>query len=78
MSLFIIKNDRGQFLDKNLDWSDGADANTLFRTPHKDVALNQLVELTTKDFTLRAEVTSCELDSKGRPRIHLEADQSAA
>lgn len=78
MSLFIIQNSRGEFLEKNMEWSAGIDANALFKTPHKDVALNQLVELNSKDFTLRAQVIPCETDEKGRPRLAMESNHHAA
>ncbi|MAT52100.1 MAG: hypothetical protein CMK32_13060 [Porticoccaceae bacterium] len=78
MSLFIIENDEGAFLDKQLNWVHTADAGTVFCTPHKDIALNQLVELTTRDFALRARVVACDSDSKGRPVVSVERRESVA
>ncbi len=78
MTCYLLQNDRGEFLDKSLEWVPGARADEVFQTPHRDVALNQLVELTTRDFNLRARVVSCELDDRGRPRLQLTSDQSAA
>lgn len=78
MTCFLLQNNRGEFLDKSLEWASGAKADEVFQTSHRDVALNQLVELTTRDFSLRARVINCELDDRGRPRLQLHSDQSAA
>ena len=70
MTCFVIKNCALQFLCKNMEWLDVEstdNTSTLFHTPHKDIALNQLIEINTKDITLRAEVICCEQDVKGRP-----------
>jgi len=67
MTVFILQNQHQQYLEKSLEWDNGADANQLFKTPHKDVALNQLMELNSKDIELRATVISCELNSAGNP-----------
>ena len=67
MTVFILQNQHGQYLNKEGDWVCGSDATTLFRSPHHDVALNQLVEANAKDYSLRAAVVTCELDSRGRP-----------
>ena len=70
MTGFLIKNCNAQYLSKELEWVAvfGEDKSTpLFQTPHKDVALNQLIELNAKDIQLRAEVVSCDLDEKGSP-----------
>ncbi len=76
MSLFILQNQAGEFLNKHLEWVPGCDARDVFHSPHKDVALNQLVELTARDTDLRARVVACEVDDKGLPR--LSAARSAA
>ena len=67
MAIFILQNQHGQFLSKDNEWVSGSDANTLFRSPHHDVALNHLIEINAKDYSLRAAVVACELDGKGRP-----------
>lgn len=77
MAVFIIRNSRGEVLDKQLQWVSGGNGANLYCTPHKDIALNQLVELTSKDFTLRASVAECEVDDKGRPRLD-DSGRSAA
>lgn len=67
MTIFILQNQHQQYLEKSLEWNNEAAANQLFKTPHKDVALNQLMELNSKDILLRASVISCELNSAGNP-----------
>ncbi|MCB1666810.1 MAG: hypothetical protein R3E73_02910 [Porticoccaceae bacterium] len=72
MTSFLIKNCNRQYLAKDLTWVPAStchNSQPLFHTPFRDVALNQLVELNTKDFQLRAEVVNCELDEKNRPII---------
>ena len=67
MTVFILQNQHQQYLEKSLEWNNGADANQLFKTAHKDVALNQLMELNAKDVQLRISVISCEVNSAGNP-----------
>lgn len=69
MSLYLIQNQAGAYLDKQLQWPLIADPNQLFRTPHRDVALNQLVEINAKDISIRAAVVSCEVNEKGLPIV---------
>jgi hypothetical protein len=67
MTLYILENHLGEFLDKQLTWVCAAQAGNLFHSPHRDVALNQLIELNARDIHLRANVVACEADDKGRP-----------
>ncbi len=60
-------------LDKHLQWTHDIESSPLFYTPHRDIALNQLIELNAKDISLRAEIVECAADSKGRPLVLLEA-----
>lgn len=76
--LYLIQNARGDFLDKQLNWVGADDAGALFHSPHKDVALNQLLELNARDIHLRARVLSCAADDRGRPRLDAMAAGSAA
>jgi len=41
---FILKNQHDQFLDKHGEWIDQADVSALYRTAHKDEAINRMVE----------------------------------
>ncbi|MDM3870438.1 hypothetical protein QSV34_03610 [Porticoccus sp. W117] len=69
MTVFILQNQHGQYLNKDGEWASGSEATALFRSPHHDVALNQLVEVNAKDYSLRGAVVTCELDSRGRPLL---------
>ncbi|HLS97519.1 MAG: hypothetical protein WDA10_05220 [Porticoccaceae bacterium] len=68
-TLFIIQNSRGDFLDRQLNWVGADDSGALFHSPHRDVALNQLIELNARDIRLRAKVVPCAADDRGRPRL---------
>ncbi len=67
MSVFIIKNQAQQFLNKDQTWQDGKDRNSLYRSKFNDEALNQLIELNAKDISIRGEVIEVELDDKLQP-----------
>lgn len=69
---FILQNQDKLFFGKNKEWVDGYDANSVFKTPHKDEAVNQMFEITSKDYKQRVKVIPCDLDDKGLPMI--EAD----
>ena len=67
MKIYILQTQDQRTLNKDLEWSSEADRNAVFQTPHRDIAINQLIELNAKDISLRAAVVECEADSKGRP-----------
>jgi|TARA_B100000809_G_scaffold136084_1_gene133654 hypothetical protein len=73
MRIYIIQNQGMAMLDKHLQWTHDIESSPLFYTPHRDIALNQLIELNAKDISLRAEIVECAADSKGRPLVLLEA-----
>lgn len=74
-TVFSIKNQLGLYLNKHREWVNGADNQSLFRTPHKDEALNTVFEVSSHDIYLRAEVIACELDEKGQPIVEITAEQ---
>ena len=78
MTVFILQNQHGQYLGKDGEWLPAGDTTALFRSPHHDVALNQLVEVNSKDHSLRGVVVACSLDSKGRPVLQEPAEAPAA
>ena len=73
MKIYVIKNHDESILGKDLEWLDGTDANLVFKTEHRDIALNQLIELNSKDINLRAQIVECEADKKGRPIMLLDS-----
>lgn len=56
--VFIIKNQDGYFLGKTGDWLDGREPQHIFRTEHKDEAVNQLFETNSKNYDLRLSIES--------------------
>lgn len=71
--VFVLRNQDHLFFDKHGEWTDGSDANSLYRTPHKDEALNQKLELTVRYPELRITVVDCQLDTKGHPQLGSES-----
>ncbi|MEH6469029.1 MAG: hypothetical protein V7725_05400 [Porticoccus sp.] len=67
MTVFILQNQHDQFLDKSLQWVDSCNGGQLFKRAHRDITLNQLMELNAKDVQLRATIIACQLDTKGNP-----------
>lgn len=68
-NIFVIKNQNNYFLNKKNEWVDGKLASELYKSIHKDIALNTLIELSSKDSELRAELIPCQADDKGRPML---------
>ncbi|MFO1389450.1 hypothetical protein [Cellvibrio sp.] len=66
---FILQNQDKLFFGKSKEWVDGYDANAVFKTPHKDEAVNQMFEITSKDYKQRVKVIACALDEKALPVI---------
>jgi|TARA_B110000116_G_scaffold248901_1_gene242235 hypothetical protein len=73
MKTYIIQSQDMATLDKHLQWTHNVDSSSLFYTPHRDIALNQLIELNAKNISLRASIVECAADPKGRPVVVLEA-----
>jgi hypothetical protein len=69
---FILQNQDKLFFGKNKEWVDGYDASAVFKTPHKDEAVNQMFEITSKDYKQRVKVIPCNLDEKTFPIIDSE------
>ncbi|MDG2019183.1 MAG: hypothetical protein P8J25_07040 [Porticoccaceae bacterium] len=66
MVRYILQLSDDRCLGKDLMWTSDIKNTPLFQSEHQDIALNKLIELNAKDISLRAKVTSCEIDSKGR------------
>jgi len=65
----VLTNQHQQFLSKSGEWLEGREPNKLFRSEHKDVAINQMFEANTRDVSLRIELLQCELNNKGQPLV---------
>lgn len=72
-SVFVIKNQNGLYLNKQQEWVNGSDCHALYRTAHKDEAINTVFEVSSRDIYLRAEAFSCECDEKGNPFVAIAA-----
>ena len=73
MKIYILQRHDQAILDKSLQWSNNPPAADILFTQHKDVALNQLIELNTKNIDLRANIIECTADANGNPTLLLEA-----
>ncbi len=69
ITLFILQNQHGYFLGKNKEWLDGREPNALFRSLHKDEALNMMFEVNTQDVELRISIKECEANNKKQPLL---------
>ncbi len=64
--VYILKNQYDLFLDKHGEWVDQADPSVLYRTVHRDEAINVKVEHTVKHPDLRIQVQACALNERGQ------------
>jgi hypothetical protein len=84
MKVYILKTQNNLVLNKNFEWSSEPHRDTVFSSPHRDIALNQLIELNAKDISLRVSIVEREADSKGRAilipseKVAANSDQSNA
>lgn len=74
---FVIRNHQNFYLDKHKEWVDGRENQLLFRTQHRDEAINMVVELSSKDISLRAQYIECELNNKKHPIVEVFVEESA-
>jgi hypothetical protein len=69
--IYVIRNQHQHYLGRNGEWVDGSHLPALFRTPYRDAALNELVEVNLRDLSLRAELLSCATDAHGYPVVEV-------
>jgi hypothetical protein len=67
--LFVLQNHEKLLLSKQGAWVDGRDLNVLYKSAYKDEAINQMVEVSSKDYRQRIQVLSCSPTEKGLPLI---------
>lgn len=70
--VFLLQNQHKQLCGKSGDWLDGRNPTALFRSAHKDEAINQQFEAGSKDYSLRIHLLECELNAKRQPIIEAE------
>jgi len=68
---YILKNQHQAFLDKSNEWISAGERKQLFRTVHKDEAINMKVEWAVKHPDVRIEIVAVEVDEKGLPLVDL-------
>ena len=67
--VYVIRNQQGHYWGKSKQWVDGSDPRAVMRAKHRDEAVNNLFELSSKDFELRGEVVAAEVNERGEPII---------
>ena len=75
---YLLKNQHNQFLDRSGTWVDSQTESSLFKTIHKDEAINQKVELIVKNPELRIFVESAVSEEDGKIAFYskkLECDE---
>lgn len=73
--VFIVGNQHGQFLGKQGQWLDENEPAAVWRSPHRDVALNHLIENNARDIEQRLVLLQCPINDKDIPLL---GDASAA
>ncbi|MFQ3200629.1 MAG: hypothetical protein ACI9SK_001356 [Zhongshania sp.] len=68
-TVFVIQNQQGHYLNKQLEWVDGQDRRILYRTVHRDEAINMVFEQSSKNIELRAHPLQCETDESAQPKL---------
>ncbi len=71
--VFVVSNQLGLFSNKHKEWIDGRETKLLFRSTHKDEAINLVFELSSKDINLRAEAIPVEVDGNNQPIVEVTA-----
>jgi hypothetical protein len=70
-TIYVIRNQNQHYLGRRGEWLDGSHVPGLFRTEHRDAAVNELVEVNMRDFDLRGEIIACEADDSGYPVVEV-------
>lgn len=68
---YILKNQEGHYWGRSKEWVDGADRTRVAQYKHRDEASNTLFELSSKDFSLRAEITEVKLKDGKLPKLEI-------
>lgn len=68
---FILKNQNGHYWGRSKDWVDGSDRSRVAQYRHRDEASNTVFELSSKDFSLRAEILEMTLNEGKLPKLSI-------
>lgn len=74
--VYLLQNQDKHFLDRSGEWVTSENNQSLYRTTHKDEAINQKVEFSVKNPHLRIAVTEACLNEKGK--LLLAGDETLA
>lgn len=67
--VFVIANQHNQFLGKQGQWLDESEPSAAWRSPHRDVALNHMIEVNSRDIEQRLVLLQCPLNEKDIPLL---------
>ena len=67
--VFVIRNQHGQFLGKQNQWLDESEPAAAWRSPHRDIALNHLIECNARDIEQRLLLLQCPVNDKDIPLL---------
>ncbi|HSC74801.1 MAG TPA: hypothetical protein VLB90_01035 [Pseudomonadales bacterium] len=67
--VFVICNQHTQFLGKQGQWLDESEPAAAWRSPHRDVALNHMIEVNARDIEQRLTLLQCPLNEKDIPLL---------
>ncbi|MFL0800895.1 MAG: hypothetical protein K6L80_10630 [Agarilytica sp.] len=67
--VYLLQNQHDQYLSKAGEWLEGDAASALYRTEHKDEAINRKVEFTVKNVALRISIVKASLRENGTPEL---------
>ncbi len=67
--VYLLQNQHDQYLSKAGEWLEGDAASALYRTEHKDEAINRKVEFTVKNVDLRIVIVKASLRENGTPEL---------
>lgn len=76
--LYIIQNQHQHFLSKQGEWLDGSESASIYRTEHKDEAINLKVEHAVRQPELRLKIVTCTANEKGRLQLDATTPPSAS
>lgn len=74
--VYLLQNQHDHYLNRAGEWVNGDTAASLFRTAHKDEAINQKVEYSVKQIDQRIRIVEAELDEKRLPIVEVTAEPS--
>jgi len=69
--VYVVQSAEGHYFSKRSEWLSGKDASQIYVGKYKDDALNQLIDITIKDVTVRAKVVEVELNDRKQPVLEI-------